>query len=231
MCGRYVIESSASELRQLFQALSELPNFAPSWNVAPTHHAPVLRRQPDTGERRLDLLQWGFVPRFTADIATARKPINARCETAASSPMFRDALARRRCLVPADAFYEWTSVGKAKQPHAVARADGMPMALAGLWEGWRGPDGMVLRSFAIITTTACEALVDLHERMPVVLEAADWPVWLGEQPGDAQALLKPSGSTFRTWKIAARVGNVRNDDPGLLEPLTESRPDSAPMLV
>ncbi len=207
------------ELRHLFAALGAMPNVAPSWNVAPTQHAPVLRRHPESGERRLDLLHWGLVPHFTADLATARKPINARSETAATSPMFRDALARRRCLVPADAFYEWVQEGKAKQPFAIARADGQPMALAGLWEGWRAADGSVLRSFTILTTQACTTLAALHERMAVVLEPEDWPVWLGEPNGDPLALLRPSATAFRIWKIGPRVGNVRNNDEQLLAPI------------
>jgi putative SOS response-associated peptidase YedK len=205
------------ELRHLFAAAGALPNLAPSWNVAPTQNAPVVRRHPDTGERRIDLLHWGLVPKFTKDLATARKPINARSETAADSPMFRDALTRRRCLVPADAFYEWVPEGKTKQPFAVERSDGHPMALAGIWEGWRAPDGSILRSFTILTTQACAALASLHERMAVVLEPQDWPVWLGETQGDPMALLRPSQTAFRIWKIGPRVGNVRNNDAALLD--------------
>jgi putative SOS response-associated peptidase YedK len=135
--------------------------------------------------------------------------------------MFKGALERRRCLVPADAFYEWTLEGKAKQARAVERVDGMPMALAGIWEGWRGTDGTVIRSFAILTTTACPALAHLHERMAVVLEPEDWPVWLGETPGDPIALLHPSKAAFRVWKVGPRVGNVRNNDSTLLDELVD----------
>jgi len=207
------------QLRKMFDALGEMPNFAPTWNMAPTQRAPVVRRHPDTGERRIDLLTWGLVPRFTTDLKTARKPINARSETAATSPMFREALAKRRCLVPADAFYEWTTEGKAKQAHAIARADGAVMALAGLWEGWRAADGAILRSYTILTTSACAALAHLHERMAVVLEPADWPVWLGESTGDPQQLLRPSEVDFRIWPVRPRVGNIRNNDADLLEPM------------
>lgn len=197
-----------------------MPNYPPSWNVAPTQMAPVVRRHPETGERRLDLLSWGLVPHFIRDLASARKPINARGETAATSPMFRDAMMRRRCLVPADAFYEWQAGSAGKQPYAVARADGTPMALAGLWEGWRGADGTVLRSFTILTTVACAALAHLHHRMAVVVEPAEWPAWLGEQARDPQTMLRPSEAEFRVWPVAARVGNVRNNDAALLDPVT-----------
>ena len=217
------------EIRQIFAAMGGMPNFAPSWNVAPTHHVPVLRRHPDSGERRIDLLHWGFVPRFAPDLASARKPINARSETASGSGMFREALAKRRCLVPADAFYEWVTEGKAKQAFAVARADGQPIALAGLWEGWRAADGSILRSFTILTTQACASLAFLHERMAVMLEPADWPVWLGETPGDPGALLRPSETAFRVWPVGPRVGNVRNNDAALLDPVVAA--DASPGLL
>ena len=231
MCGRYVLQRAVDELRQIFATTGEVPNFAPSWNRAPTQMAPVVRLHPETGQRRIDLLRWGLVPHFVADPAASRQPINARSETAATSPMFKAALQRRRCLVPADAFYEWTGPAKARQAHAVARADGAPMALAGLWEGWRGADGTVLRSYTILTTRACVALAPLHERMAVVLEPADWPVWLGEQDGDPLCLLRPSEAAFRIWKVGPRVGNVRHNDAALLDPVTASPPAPAPLLA
>ena len=217
MCGRYVAARSVDEIRRLFATVNPPPNFDATWNMAPTRLAPVVRLHPGEGARHLDLLAWGLVPHWTKDRKAARKPINARSETAATSPLFRDALARRRCIVPADAFYEWQVTDAGKLPTAVARADGMPMALAGLWEGWRGPDGVVLRSFTILTTVACKALEHLHERMPVVLERADWALWLGEEGGQNHALMRPSAAGFRSWRVSTRVGNVRNDGPELLE--------------
>jgi len=132
------------------------------------------------------------VPHLTKDLKAARKPINARAETVASSGMFRGALAARRCLVPADAFYEWRPMADGKQPYAIARRDGQPMAFAGLWEGWRAPDGEVLRTYTIITTAANATMAQLHERMPVILEPADWSTWLGEDAGDPTSLLRPA---------------------------------------
>jgi putative SOS response-associated peptidase YedK len=121
--------------------------------------------------------------------------------------------------VPADAFYEWQATPDGKLPWAIARADGAPMVFAGLWEGWRGPDELVLRTFTIVTTSANEALRPLHERMPVVLEAEDWPAWLGEAEDDVARLLRPSMAAFRTWRVSTRVNNVRNDEETLLTPL------------
>ena len=217
MCGRYAAFLPTDALAALFQIAGPMPAWAPTWNMAPTRSAPVVRMHPETRERRLDLLRWGLVPHWIKDLKEARQPINARSETLASTPMFRDAYARRRCLVPADAFYEWHVSNDGKQPWAIAREDGAPLVFGGLWEGWRGPDGTIIRSFSIATTSACPTLRPLHERMPVVIEKADWPVWLGEVPGDVAQLLRPSAAAFRIWLVSNAVNNVRNDSAALLE--------------
>jgi putative SOS response-associated peptidase YedK len=178
-----------------------------------------VRLHPETRARHLDLLRWGLVPHWAKDAKSVRQPINARAETVATAPMFRDALGRRRCLVPADVFYEWQATEHGKQPVAVAREDGQPMVFAGLWEGWRGPDGTVLRSFTIVTTNANTTLRPIHERMPVILEPADWPAWLGEVAADPAVLLRPSEAALRAWRIGTAVNNVRNDSAALLEPV------------
>ena len=221
MCGRYVVATPPEELQRLFGTVNDLPNFAPTWNMAPTRQAPVVRLHPETESRHLDLLRWGLLPHWVrGDPKRVRQPINARAETVASSPMFRDAFARRRCIVPIDAFYEWKVAPEGKLPHAVARADGEIMALAGLWEGWRGEGGEVIRTYAVVTTNAVDQLGQLHERMPVVLEPEEWPAWLGETPGDPAALLtRPSEALFRVWPVSTRVNSVRNDGPELLTPV------------
>ena len=191
MCGRYAAFKSVDEIRRIFATTNAPPNLDPTWNMAPTRLAPVVRLDPQSHERNLSLLHWGLVPHWAKDKKAVRQPINARSETAATSPMFRDALARRRAIVP--------------------------IAAAGLWEGWRGADGEILRTFTIMTTAANPALRHLHERMPVVLEPADWPVWLGEAEGDFATLLRPSAAEFRVWRVGMSVNNVRNDWPGLLD--------------
>ena len=218
MCGRFVFSRPIDEMRAIFGTTNPPPNVAPSWNMAPTRLAPVVRLHPETRERHLDLLRWGLVPHWARDLKSARQPINARSETAGTSPLFRDALARRRCLVPADAFYEWQATPQGKRPHAIARADGGMLALAGLWESWRAPEGEVLRSFVILTTAANDALRPLHDRMPAVIEPVGWPLWLGETAGDAAALLVPSQAPLRIWPVSTRVNNVRNDGADLLAP-------------
>jgi putative SOS response-associated peptidase YedK len=208
-------------MRQTFRTVNPLLNLEPSWNVAPTQLAPVVRRHPETGERHLDLLQWGLLPYFTKDPVHARRPINARAETVATSGMFRRAFELRRAIVPADAFFEWKKVvASSKQPYAIARQDGQPMAFAGLWEGFRWPDGTVTRSFAIITTAANAEIAELHDRMPVILEPPDWPVWLGEAEGDPGSLLHPPpAGTLRVWRVERRANSPKNNGPELLEPI------------
>lgn len=210
MCGRFVSRLPPEEIARLFRTTSPVPNIASNWNVAPTQGALVVRHHPATGERRLDVLRWGLVPHFTKDLKAARKPINVRAETAASSGMFRSAFASRRCIVPADAFYEWRTVPDGKQPYAVARVDGAPLALAGLWEGWRSGEGETLRTFTMLTTSANATIATLHNRLPVVLEPEDWPVWLGEEAGDAVTLMRPApADALRVWPVSRAVNNLQ----------------------
>ena len=219
MCGRYVQALPAEMIARLFGAVGELPNFEPSWNVAPTDRRPVVRRHPETGERRVDLLSWGLVPHFTKDLKAARKPINARAETAATAGMFRDALACRRCIIPADLFYEWKAEPNGKQPFAIGRQDGRPLALGGLWESWTGPDGTHLRTCTIITTEANDDMAGLHDRMPLVLEEESWEEWLG---AEAVALMIPAPpATLRMWPVSRAVNSVRNNHAELILPIRD----------
>ncbi len=220
MCGRYAIFLPPEAIRALFRTSNPLPNTAPTWNKAPMQSAPVIRHNPATGERHLDLLRWGLIPWLTADPKGGRRPINARAETVAYSGMFRAVLAKRRCLVPADAFYEWQARPDGKQPYAIARTDGGMLAFAGLWDSWRAPDGEVVRTYAIITTTANATMRELHDRMPVIIEEANWPAWLGEANIDAKALLRPADEgAVRLWPVSRAVNLVANNGPELLAPL------------
>jgi putative SOS response-associated peptidase YedK len=220
MCGRYASFQPAEAVARPFHTVNPLPNVAPSWNIAPSLDAMVVRRHPKTGERHLDLLKWGLLPSFTKDPVHAKRPINARAETIATSEMFNSAFARRRCLVPADAFYEWKVVGGGKQPYAIVRADNQPMAFAGLWEWFRWPDETVARTFTIITTNANGIMADLHDRMPVILEQSDWPKWLGEVKADPRTLLRPSADdALRVWPISKQVNTPRNNGAELLKPI------------
>ena len=219
MCGRYAAFLPAEAVARLFHTVNPTPNVAPSWNVAPTQDTMVVRRHPKTGERHLDLLKWGLLPSWTKEPAQARRSINARSETVATSGLFRDAFKSRRGIVPADLFFEWKAEAAAKQPFAIAREDGQPLALAAVWEGLRWPDGEITRTFAILTTTANADIAALHERTPVILEPTDWPVWLGEAEGDPAALLhSPPEGTLRFWPVSAAVNAARNNGPELIAP-------------
>jgi putative SOS response-associated peptidase YedK len=214
-----------SEIKLVFGIPSErpMPNFAPTWNGAPTDQLPIVRFDAKAGERSLDLARWGLVPFWAKDIKVGFANINAKAEGIDTRPAFREAFQRRRCLVPVDNFYEWQKTATGKQPYAIALADRGIMALAGLWENWRSPAGEWVRSFAIVTCPPNTLCAELHSRMPVILGREAWPAWLGEEPVDQpqlRALLVPySAEAMTAWPVSTRVGNVRNNDPSLIEPI------------
>jgi putative SOS response-associated peptidase YedK len=220
MCGRYASFLPAEALRRTFRTVNPLPNLEPSWNIAPTQMAPVVRRHPETGERHLDLMEWGLLRWWQRDLKPSR-PIHVRAETLVQKrgPLAR-AFVHRRALAPADALYEWKTAEHDKQPGALVRSDGQPMGFAALWEECRLTNWRLVLSFAIATTVANSDIAGLHDRMPVILEPADWPLWLGEVPGDPASLLHPSpAGTLRVWPMD-RPGNIpRNDGPELLQPV------------
>jgi putative SOS response-associated peptidase YedK len=225
MCGRARLSSDVSEIKLAFSIPPErpAPNIAPSWNVAPTDSLPIVHYDVKDGARSLEVMRWGLIPYWAKDIKIGFSTINARAEEVDTKPAFREAFQRRRCLVPVDNFYEWAKTGTGKQPYAVALADRRLMALAGLWETWRSPAGERVRSFTIVTTTPNELCAALHNRMPVVLRPDVWPAWLGEYPAsvqDLKAMLAPYPSDeMICWPVSARVGNVKNNDPDLIEPI------------
>jgi putative SOS response-associated peptidase YedK len=224
MCGRYASFLPADALARIFGTVNPLPNLEPTWNMAPSRDAPVVRLSRDD-ERHLVALKWGLVPYFTKDLKKARKPINARDDNVAKSGMFREAFAKRRCLVPAPVYYEWRADPEGKTPFAVARVDGEPVAFGGIWEVWKSPEGEYLRTFATITTDANRLVGQIQDRMPVIIDKADWPLWLGEVDGDPLTLLRPAGEgVLRYWPVDKKVGQVRNDGPELIEPVVPAEP-------
>jgi putative SOS response-associated peptidase YedK len=229
MCGRYFQARASGDIARYFGTTNATPNLLPSFNTAPTQDGLVVRRHPATGARHLDVLRWGLVPRWSKDAAAGARMINARGETVADKPAFRDAFRRRRCLVPMDGFYEWRSEGRAKQPFACALRSGEPMACAGLWEGWQQPDGAWLRTYSIVTCAAAGRQALLHERMPVILPRDAWEGWLdpAAAPADLLALLRPAeDAALAFWPVAARVGRVAENDAGLIarDPLAQPPP-------
>ncbi|MBL6454104.1 SOS response-associated peptidase [Belnapia sp. T6] len=220
MCGRYFQQRGPAYVARYFETVNPVPNTPPSWNRAPTQDALVVRRHPETGARHLDPLRWGLVPRWASDPSVGSKMINARSEGITEKPSFREAFRKRRCLVTADGFYEWRTEGKAKQAFAIALAGGEPMALAGLWEGWRASDGSILRTCTIVTGEANEKLSAMHHRMPMILPREAWPAWLGEEAAEPEALLAllrpwPAEGVL-AWPVSSRVNKVAENDAGLL---------------
>lgn len=213
MCGRYVITYTLDELREIF-GTEDRPNFEPSWNAAPTDALPVVRRGAQ-GEPRLSLVRWGLVPHWRKDGPSYSDPINARAETAADKPMFRQALSRRRALVPANGFYEWRKEEGAKQPYYIKRTDGEPVVFAGLWERW-GDDDEAIDSFAILTTGANADIRPIHHRCPVLIEQASFSRWLDPDCDPQPMLEPPPDNTLAARKVSRQVNNVRNNGPGLI---------------
>ena len=242
MCGRYLRRSDKQRIAETFHIAKGLADLVlPPWdyNVAPTTHQPVIRLDPDSGERELALMRWGLVPYFAKDLKTfAYSTINARAESISTSPLFRGPFERRRCLVPADGFYEWkklaaapsvapTKKPAAKQPYAFTLASGEPFAFAGVWDRWKDPTGNALESFTIITTTPNQLTAAVHDRMPVILRPQDYELWLSHPPVEPHAkpvpqlellaLLRPyPAEKMEACKARPEVGQVRNNYPELL---------------
>ncbi|WP_374632784.1 SOS response-associated peptidase [Ferrovibrio sp.] len=221
MCGRFVQKANLEVLVAMFGIDGgQRPNMPARYNIAPTQTALAVRFNPQTGRRQIDPLSFGLVPLWAKDKTRAAAMMNARGESLHEKPTFREAFAERRCLIPADAFYEWKGEGRGKQPYAVrpCAPDGL-FAFAGIWDRWRDPvTREIHRSFAIVTTAANSLLAPLHERMPVILPAESWPLWLGEQPGDPQGLIRSyPADLMHAYPVNAAVGNVANDDAALLD--------------
>jgi putative SOS response-associated peptidase YedK len=229
MCGRYLIISSPDAIKRFF-LYPELPNFPARYNVAPTQPVPIVRLFE--GKRQFALVRWGLIPSWVKDPKGFSLLINARGESVTDKPAFRNAMKRRRCLFPADGFYEWMEAGGKKVPFAVRPKAGGPIAFAGLWECWMGPNGEELETAAIITTDANNALRDIHHRMPVVIPPDAFDFWLDPNVDalTAAALLTaPRDDFFEAYEISTAVNRVANDDPRLLEPLTAQPSAAAPV--
>ncbi len=232
MCGRFSLTTPLEGLRALF-GFEELPNLAPRSNIAPTQSVAAIR-QDEEGGRHLAALRWGLVPAWAKDLSIGARMINARGETLAEKPAFRAAFKQRRCLIAADGFYEWQTLGKgAKQPYRIEFSGRPPFAFAGLWERWRDPAAAdresQVESCTIVTVAANETLRPLHDRMPVILAPEDFSGWLapGSDPATLQALLRPwpdEGGAYgplSLYAVSTAVNKVANDGPELLLPLDE----------
>jgi putative SOS response-associated peptidase YedK len=221
MCGRFVIISPPEALRQIF-GYSEQPNFPPRHNVAPTQPIPVVI--VENGIRHFRLMRWGLLPAWVKDVGKFTLLINARAETVTEKPAFKNAIRRRRCLIPADGYYEWQGFEAHKQPYFIHRRDGCPIGLAGLAETWIGPNGEELDTVAIVTAPASADLAVLHHRVPVTIKPADFERWLDCRADHADAvmalLVAPNEGEFVWHPVSTRVNRVANDDAQLILPIT-----------
>lgn len=216
MCGRYATTRSEADLSDLFDAVNVTEGLTPSWNVAPTDPVPLVRVSQRRDERVLDAARWGLVPPWADDMRTGARMINARSETVATSPAFAPSFAKRRCLIPADGWFEWVRDGKRKQAYYMTPEDGSVLAFAGVWSAW-GPESLLTCS--ILTAAAVGELRRVHDRMPLILPRDRWDEWLTGGP-DASALLTPMTpaelSRIELRPVGAAVGNVRNNGPELI---------------
>lgn len=219
MCGRYASSRKLDDLVSFFE-VQDPPEeeLAPSWNVAPTDPVYAVLQRDDV--RRLKVVRWGLVPSWAKDLKVGSRYINARMETVATTAAFRAAYAKRRCLLPADGYYEWKPDGTAKQPWFLSAHDGSPLAMAGLFEHWKAPDGSWLSTCTVITTDAPDELGEIHDRTPLLVPREQWELWLDPAVEAPDALLVPgTPGVLDAWPVAKDVGNVRSNGAHLVEPV------------
>jgi putative SOS response-associated peptidase YedK len=203
-------------VEEYFETVSDEPDWNPRYNVAPTQPVPVIRQNPKEPVRELSLMRWGLIPSWAKDMSGAAMMINARSETASTKPAFRDVLKSRRCLIPADGFYEWQKTGKNKQPYCFEVNEGQLFAFAGLWERWKDGNGNWIKTCSILTTTPNAVTSAVHDRMPVILDPDCYDLWLDPGMHDMTAvsdMLKPfDARLMRSYPVSSRVNHVANDD-------------------
>jgi putative SOS response-associated peptidase YedK len=219
MCGRYILTSPPETVRRIFE-YPEQPNLPPRYNIAPTQPVAVVVFEHG---RHFRLMRWGLLPAWVKDPTTFSLVINARAETVLEKPAFKNAMKRRRCLIPADGYYEWQAMGSRKQPFFIRPRNSEPMGLAALHETWLGPNGEELDTVAIVTTAAREEMLSLHARVPVVIQPDDYETWLDSNACDAEQalnLLKAPPENSLVWHpVSVEVNKVANDRPELIGPV------------
>lgn len=226
MCGRFSLKEAevrkvAVRFRATVDARLSAEPMRPRYNIAPTQNVLTVRMEGE--ERVLGSLKWGLVPSWAKDASVGNQMTNARAETVRERLAYRQLFRTRRCLVPCDAFYEWTGERAAKQPYAFARADGALFAIAGLWDVWSDPkSGAVLETVTLITTQPNAIVSVIHDRMPAILHAADEEAWLTDKPDAAAALLRPFGGEMQSWPVSRKLNSARFDDESLIAPVRVS---------
>jgi putative SOS response-associated peptidase YedK len=216
MCGRYRLSRRKQIIEQYFDSTPWEEDWYPRYNIAPTQLIPVVRLNPKEPSRGLSLMRWGLVPHWAKDPSIATSTINAKSETAATKPAFRDPLKFRRCLIPADGFYEWRRTAKLKQPFCFEVDDGELFAFAGIWDGWKNAEGQWIKTCSILTTNPNALTSTVHDRMPVILDPGSYDLWLDPGMQDVNAisqLLKPyDARLMRCYPVSTRVNSGANDD-------------------
>jgi putative SOS response-associated peptidase YedK len=223
MCGRYRLSRRKQIIEEQFETQPWDDDWSPRYNIAPTQPVPVIRQNPKEPVRELSLMRWGLIPHWAKDSSGAAGMINARSETASTKPAFRDPLKFRRCLMPADAFYEWKRTGASKQPYCFEVNEGEWFAFAGLWEGWKNAEGQWIKSCTILTTVPNAVTSTVHDRMPVILHPDSYDVWLDPGMQNVAAvseLLKPyDAKSMRSYPVSTRINHVANDDEECSRPV------------
>jgi putative SOS response-associated peptidase YedK len=220
MCGRYRLAKKKQILAETFDTGNEV-DWSPRYNIAPGQDVAVIRQDAARPKRLISLMRWGLVPAWAKDLKAGYKMINARAETIADTPAFRDPFRSRRCLVPADGFYEWSKGGKQKTPFLFSMVDNSLFAFAGIWDRWKRPDKTWAETCSIVTTSANALLSDVHNRMPVILKSENYDLWLDPGFHNVNQLLdvlKPfPADAMRRYPVSTRVNSVQNDDPTCAE--------------
>ncbi|MGA2965507.1 MAG: SOS response-associated peptidase [Terriglobales bacterium] len=222
MCGRYRLTRRKEILSETFDVETDTEvDWSPRYNIAPGQNVAVIREDASRPVRSLSLLRWGLIPFWAKDANAGYKMINARAETLTERPAFRGPMQSRRCLIPADGFYEWAKSGREKCPYCFMLADGSIFAFAGIWDQWKNPTGHPVETCSIITTTPNSLLAGIHDRMPVILERDCYDIWLDpgmKKADDLLYLLQPyRAESMRRYRVSSRVNSVRNDDPACAE--------------
>jgi putative SOS response-associated peptidase YedK len=223
MCGRFVLMTTGKSLAEHFR-LAEEPSLEPRYNIAPTQPVAIIKPHAGTSLRDLRIVKWGLIPYWAKDHKMGARLINARSETAADRPAFRAPFKMRRCLIPADGFYEWKKLEKGKEPYLVVLSNRLPFAFAGLWESWKSPDGELIESCTILTTDANDLVQPIHDRMPAILLPNDYELWLNpdiKTPVSLKNVLKPfPWEEMVMFPVSGKVNKAGYDAADCVEPLT-----------